>query len=335
MEQIDQLLSLSDRPAFCVEDGCITAANEAARARQIRPGDRIESILSSGAEEIAQFEGGFLGLSLNLCGQTCPATVTVLGERQLFTLEPEETREEFRLLSLASQELREPLTDVMALVEGLNDDPERVAGISRGLYRMLRMVGNLSAHPMPRMELMDVGELLRELWDKTQPACESRGIEFAFIPHPVPVYSYVDGDLLSRALYNLLSNAIKFSDRGSITMQLSLRRRFYQITLLDSGSTLPDPGQDPFSRFLREPGLGDPRWGMGLGMRVVRSAALAHGGTVLMDAPPSGGVRVTLSLPLRQEMPSLRSPRLHVSYTGERDPMLVELSDVLPTEFYK
>jgi hypothetical protein len=33
-------------------------------------------------------------------------------------------------------------------------------------------------------------------------------------------------------------------------------------------------------------------------------------------------------------MSGLHSPRLQISYTGERDPMLVELSDVLPPEFY-
>lgn len=335
MEHIHQLLSLTDRPAFCAEDGGITAANDAARARQIHPGDRVGTLLSSGGEELAEFESGFLSLNLTLCGQQCPATVTALGNLRLFTLEPEESEEEFRLLDLASQELRGPLSDVMALTEDLQGDPDRIAGIHRGLHRLLRLIGNMTPHPIPRMELMDVNELLRELWDKTLPACESRGIPFRFNPSPTPVYSCVDGELLNRAMYNLLSNAIKFSDHGTISLQITQRRRFYQITLHDSGSPLPDPGQDPFSRFLREPGLSDPRRGIGLGMRLVRSAALAHGGTVLMDAPPEGGVRVTLSLPLRQDTTGLRSPRLHISYTGERDPMLVELSDVLPTEFYK
>lgn len=334
MEYIQQLLDLTNRPAFCVEDGAITAANDAARARQIHIGVPLQTLLPSGGEALSEFHNGFLCLTLELWGQRIPATVTALGQRRVFTLEPEQTEEEFHLLSLASQELRAPLSDVMAMVESLSADPEQIAGISRGLHRMLRLIGNMSPHPTPRMELMDVNELLRELWDKTQPACEHRGIRFQFTPSPAPVYSCVDGELLNRAIYNLLSNAIKFSG-GAIELQLSQRHQFYRISLRDTGGSLPDLGQDPFARFLREPGLGDPSWGMGLGMRLVRSAALAHGGTVLMDEPPGGGVRVTLSLPLRQNVSALRSPRLRVSYTGERDPMLVELSDVLPTEFYK
>ena len=335
MEYIQQFLSLTDRPAFCTEDGIVTAVNAAARIRQIQPGDRLESLLDSGSEALSEFGQGFLSLTVNLCGNSYPATVTALNRQLLFTLEPEEAAEDFRLLTLASQSLREPLSDVMALVEQLDADPEQLAGINRGLHRLLRLIGNMAPHPTPKMELLDVNELLRELCDKVQPACECRNIPFRFTPSPTPVYSCVDADLMNRAIYNLLSNAIKFSGGGAIAMQLSQRRRFYQITLQDTGSALPELGQDPFSRFLREPGLEDPRWGTGLGMRLVRSAALAHGGTVLMDEPPEGGVRVTLSLPLQQNPTGLRSPRLQVSYTGERDPMLVELSDILPTEFYK
>lgn len=334
METIQKLLSLSDRPAFCVEDGLILAANDAAQSLLIRPGDPAAPLLGTGGEALSELDRGFLCLNLQLPGQQLPATVTALGQRRIFTLEPEQAAVEFRLLSLASQELRQPLNDVLALVEQLRGEPDQVADISRGLHRMLRIIGNMSPHPMPRMELLDVNELLQELWDKTQPACESRGIELRFLPSPAPVYSCADGSFLSRAIYNLLSNAIKFSRGGTIELSLCQRRRAYQISLRSSGCRLPVSDQDPFARFLRQPGSGDPQWGLGLGMRMVRSAALAHGGTVLMDAPPEGGVRVTLSLPICQELTGLRSPRLALSYTGERDPMLVELSDVLPASFY-
>lgn len=334
MEYIQQLLALTNRPAFCVEDGTVTAANDAARSRQILPGDPVEPLLASGGEALSEFTQGFLCLTLALPGQQVSATVTALGQRRIFTLEPEQTAEEFHLLSLASQELRAPLSDVMAMVESLPAEPEQLAGINRGLHRLLRLIGNMSPHPTPRMELMDVNELLRELWDKTLPACEVRGIRFRFTPSPVPVYSCVDGELLNRAIYNLLSNAIKFSG-GELELQVSQHRQSYRISLRDTGGSLPALGQDPFARFLREPGLGDPSWGMGLGMRLVRSAAQAHGGTVLMDEPPGGGIRVTLTLPMRQNLSHLSGPRLRVSYTGERDPMLVELSDVLPDSFYQ
>ena len=54
-----------------------------------------------------------------------------------------------------------------------------------------------------------------------------------------------------------------------------------------------------------------------------------------MDSPKDGGVRVSMSLPVRQNSSNVRSPRLQMSYCGERDPLLIELSDVLPAEFYQ
>ena len=48
----------------------------------------------------------------------------------------------------------------------------------------------------------------------------------------------------------------------------------------------------------------------------------------------TGGVTTVLDLPIHQDTP-LRSNRHRISYTGERDALLVELSDVLPPEFYK
>ena len=52
-----------------------------------------------------------------------------------------------------------------------------------------------------------------------------------------------------------------------------------------------------------------------------------------MAAQPEGGVVTELRLPIRQDT-VVRSNRLRISYTGERDALLVELSDVLPPEFY-
>lgn len=338
MDQIKQMMELMDRPAFCAENGCITAANAAALSRQIPVGIPVRDLLTSGQEEYQAFREGCLYLTLRISGEDYGAAVTDLGDRHIFSLDADETDGELRLLSLAAQELRDPLGNVMALVDQLpqSTDPECVARINRCLHRLLRIVGNMSSHPAPRMEMMELNALLWEIWDKAVPACKQMGIDFTFTPHPVSVYSCVDGGLLTRAVHNLLSNALKYTaSGGSIQLRLTVRKRLFQITVQDSGGVMEGPIHNPFTRFRREPGIGDSRCGLGLGMTLVRNAAAVHGGTVLLEQPQNAGVRVTLSLPIRQDTTGLRSSRYHISYSGEWDPMLVELSDVLPPEFYK
>jgi hypothetical protein len=70
-------------------------------------------------------------------------------------------------------------------------------------------------------------------------------------------------------------------------------------------------------------------------MVLIRSAAAAHGGTVLMEHPEGMGARITMSLAIRQTSGQLRSNVLMVDYAGERDHGLIELAESLPARLYE
>lgn len=329
MEQLEQLLALMDRPAFLAEDGHIAMLNPAARSLALSEGTAIAELLSAGQEAYDEFTDGCLTLALSLPGGSRAATVTVLENRHLFTLEPESAETDFKMLALAAQTLRTPLSDVMALADSLPEDTANRAELSRGLYRLLRIVGNMTPQPLFRPEMVELNALLREIWDQAQPACERLGIRFTFTPSPAPVFTLADAGLLTRAIHNLLSNSMKFSSGRALELELQRTGGICRLRFHDTTAQMPP---DPFTRYLREPGLEDPRCGLGMGLRLVRDAAIAHQGTVWM-AEKNGGVLTELRLPIRQDT-VVRSNRLRISYTGERDPLLVELSDVLPPEFY-
>ncbi len=335
MDQIKQLLELMDHPAIWVVRGQISAANTAALHRQFLPGMEVEPLLTSGAEEYREFVCGCLSLSVQCCTERYTATVTALDQGHIFTLDPVNADAELHTLSLAAQELREPLGNALALLEELQGDADICARLNKSLHQLLRIVGNMSDQPLPRLELLDVNSLLLELWEKVKPACDARSVELVFRSHPQPIYTCADSDLLTRAIHNLLSNALKYTESGGkVHLACTMRNHIYRISLHSSGMIV-GPLQNPFARYRREPGLEDGRSGLGLGLKIVQSAALSHGGAVLLDTPSEGGVRVTLSMPLRQNTAGLRSSRYRISYSGERDPMLIELSDVLPPEFYR
>lgn len=134
----------------------------------------------------------------------------------------------------------------------------------------------------------------------------------------------------------LLFFAMKFTAHGgTIHASLTRRRNTLYLTVTDSGSGMaPGVSENAFTRYLRVPGLEESRHGIGLGLMLVHTIATAHSGTVLLDQPAQGGVRVILSLPIRQNSNTLHFSISSFDYAGERDHGLIELSDVLPYELY-
>jgi len=276
--------------------------------------------------------------------------ITRIGDHDLFLLDAPEESEEFRSMALISMELRTSLTRLMANTESLleqqgltgdNATPE-AAKVNRNLMQLMRLVCNLSDvsryAESSHMELRDVDSFLASLFEKAGTLTASRNIRLTYTGLNTSVFSLIDAEQLERAVWNLLSNAIKFTPQGG-TIQASLTRQGNRLRLcvLDSGSGIAETVRgDLFRRYLRQPGIEDSRFGLGLGMTLLRTAAATHGGTVLVDRPADSGTRVTMTIAIRKNNDSiLRSPVLLPDYSGGWDHGLLELSDCLPEELYR
>jgi signal transduction histidine kinase len=104
---------------------------------------------------------------------------------------------------------------------------------------------------------------------------------------------------------NLLDNGIHHNEPGGV---LSVRTEVHEgrvrLIVANGGSRIDlDDVQaltEPFRR-LRRSGSG-----FGLGLSIVRSVAEAHGGSVSLSAPPSGGLVVSVELPRPRDARVLR-----------------------------
>ncbi len=352
MEDLVMMLSQMPSPAFFVKDGLITHANDAALGHTIALGTPIGDLLATGQTEYSELQSGCLYLTLNISGIECAASVTKVNDFDYFILEQDEDLAELQSMALAARELRNPLASVMTVTNRLfplsspDEDSatqEMIARINKGLFQMLRIVSNMSdayryrQGSAPCLETRDIGSILAELFQKAAPLVQYAGIELHFENMHQTVFSLVDAQMLERAVQNMLSNALKFSPKGS-TINAKLNRRGNMLYLTVENSDPECSGSFPgnvYLKYQREPSLEDCRFGIGLGMVLIRSAATAHGGTVLLEQSAGRGTRITMSLAIHQPGDSnVRSSIIQVDYTGEWDHALVELSESLPLSLY-
>lgn len=344
------MLDLMIRPGFCVKENRVVKVNSAAEALLLTPGTDIRTLLLTGAEEYAAFEGGCLYLKLKLTSKGWGASVIKMEDLDVFLLDQEADDGELRAMALAARELREPLTSMMISADHLvpmvsQEDAsvkEQLARLNRGLYQMLRIVGNMSdagrSAVSSRQEVRNIGDIFAEVFEKAQTLVAHTGIRLTYQGLSEEILCLADAEQLERAVLNILSNAVKFTPKnGCIDATLIRHGRMLQLRVLDSGSGIAENVRSSvFHRYLRQPGIEDSRWGIGLGMVLIRSAAANHGGTVLIDQPDGKGTRITMTIAIRQNTDGiLRSPVMRVDYSGERDHGLVELADCLPIHVYE
>lgn len=348
-----QMLDLMVRPAFCVKDGQIVHANHAALQRMVAVNARIGDLLITGKEEYAAFTEGCLYLSLSISGKQYGASVTRMDSFDVFVLEQDADQGELQAMALAAKELREPLFSVMMVTDRLfplvsateeTAIQEQIARINKGLFQMHRVINNMSdalrytQETASFQEIRDIRAIMGEVFETAAERIRHADIRLCFANLPKPIYTLVDAEKIERAVYNIISNAAKFTPKGgAIHARFSHRGSKLYLTVQDDGPGIASNMRGSvYSRYLRQPGVEDGRFGIGLGLVLVRSAATLHGGTVLMEYPQDAGVRITMTMQIRQDTAGvLRSPGLHPDYAGERDHSLIELADLLPPSLYK
>ena len=337
---IESLLNQISEPAFIVQNGIITAVNATAANRFIETGFSVEDFISQGKEEYSQLENGSLYLTVTLCGAEYPCVVTCLEDGNLFTIETEAVQPELKVLSLAAQQLSFPVSELTLLLDQLEDNPKK-AQISQNLFRLKRIIGNMAdtsryETTVPNLTNCNVCGVFDEILEKAQTLLNQSGIQLTYHLPNQTVYSLVNQEMLQRAVYNLLSNAAKFSDdKKSVDAQLKLNNNKLYFTVT-SQNGCKNIDSNMFSRYLRQPGLEDRKYGLGLGMALVHAAAAAHNGTVLIQQDKNHKIQVTMSLTITKSTQStVRSPMLFPDVYGGIDQALIELSDILSTELYQ
>ncbi|NRD44634.1 MULTISPECIES: PAS domain S-box protein [Corallococcus] len=216
-------------------------------------------------------------------------------------------------LSIASHELKTPLTPLslrLATLErrlerGENLDPgvlrharhqlTRLTGLINDLLDASRIeAGRLSLHPeSTRFDL---------LVEQTLAGMEGQkgNHTFDFEPPREPVSVHGDTFRLEQVISNLLENALKYSpDGGTIRVRLSLTDDVAVLSVTDPGIGIPeDQQQQLFDRYFRARNASTRSYGgLGLGLYISRDIVERHGGRIWVESEPGRGSTFYVALP--------------------------------------
>lgn len=226
--------------------------------------------------------------------------------------ELEKAKDEF--ISLASHELRTPMTAIKGLVSMITKGD--YGEINQGLKKPLENIYLSSERQIHLInDLLDVSRLqtgkinykitnfalkpvLIEVVDSLQPLAKQS--EISLVTKEI-VDSTVQADIewVKQVLNNLIGNALKFTTKGEITVSTRSEENFALVVVIDTGIGIEPADQDKlFERFRQLNTMSKKMIGSGLGLYIAREVARKMGGDVRLEKSVIGeGSTFVFSIP--------------------------------------
>ena len=217
------------------------------------------------------------------------------------------------LLASFAHDLKTPITSITTftrLVEldntGLDDEARQYLDTIRKKTREMQLQINylseftrqdVSAASFLRLDLCS---LVKEFYELNKPDIDVAGLDFQLsLPHLSPLYILGDRERLINVLQNLVYNAVSFTPENGV-IRLTLRRSYPYavIRVEDTGEGIEEEClPDVFNRYFTKR---RDNSGQGLGLYIVKTIVMEHGGDVSVSSTPGEGSIFTVRLPLSE-----------------------------------
>lgn len=236
------------------------------------------------------------------------------------THEREVDRAKTEFVSLASHQLRTPLTSINWYIEmlqagdaGVLNDKQKefLSEVYKGSRRMVQLVsdllnvsrlesGRLKIEPVPTDLIEFIGEVRKEV----EPLVKNSGCQISF-DFPKNKIAEINADkiLLRQVIINLLTNAIRYSSaekKGRITVSMEVTPKEYKISMTDNGIGIPQGVREHiFEKFFRADNarsiVAD---GNGLGLYLAKQIMDSSGGTIGFSSQGGQGTTFYVTIPV-------------------------------------
>ena len=201
------------------------------------------------------------------------------------------------MLRAVGHDLRTPLTSLRIRAESIPEENGRDQIIST-LEDMRIMTEEIlrwakESSGLEDVSAVDIDTLLQSLTDDYA----DQGYAVSYAGTDKTIVAEVRRVALRRAVQNLIDNALKYGQRADVL--LSSEPGYVVITVNDEGPGVPQDQIDeickPFVRL--EASRSKDTGGLGLGLAIVQSVVLAHGGILGFENRAAGGLSAILKIP--------------------------------------
>ena len=220
-----------------------------------------------------------------------------------------------RFLSIASHELKTPLTAILGWTEMLksvdsdeirNEAMQTIEHSARTLAELIEDLLDASrireGKLVLRRESLDLPSIVAAAVKTVLPTADQRGVKLqAEIPKDTPP---IQGDRgrIRQVVWNLLNNAIKFTPAGkTVRTRVRIDDAMATITVEDEGEGISPQFLPYIFEELQQEEKGTRAGGLGLGLHIVKTIVNMHGGTVEAHSDGAGrGATFIVQLPVNQ-----------------------------------
>lgn len=221
-------------------------------------------------------------------------------------------------ISMASHELRSPLTAVKGYLEFLQEkeavasDEESkhyVENISISVDRLQNLVNDIlevsrvEGNRLPmEITVFDPNSIISQSIEEMKSQAVQKGLVLSDKLLEAPIQISADVSRLKQILVNLISNSIKYTEKGSVDVSSSIKGNEFLITVADTGIGISAENLShlfqKFYRIQNEKTKGII--GTGLGLWITLEIAKRMKGNITVESIEGVGSHFTLHLPIKK-----------------------------------
>lgn len=243
------------------------------------------------------------------------------------------SRSKSNFLKTMSHELRTPMHGVLGMAEltlltELDEKQtqyvETIYNASQAMTRILNDILDITKIEANTLELeptyFNLKRTIESIIHLFSGSANTNNIELKCdIQESIPDLLAGDPNRLNQVLSNLLGNALKFTEKGSVSLNVSLLEKkgdsvFIQFEVIDTGIGIAEENLSYiFQKFTQEDSSSTRKYGgMGMGLSIVKSLVDLMDGQISILSEVDKGTTFTFSIPMGLNKPSIKKVTLPI-----------------------